>query len=265
MHSYRVLPYLMIIVVIGGFLVGCSRGPSEEELNLAALEEHLTIIRSANETLQQTRAELGEAKAGVEEIEAVQERKRTEEQKTQLEALVAQVEELSAGQDAAFNDVQGALADALNLALNDFPDSPLTTEALTIYSNEAIMYANDAVAKAGDYKKAIDHLYGALGYYEAIGADPHQPLTDKIAELEERRFITKERFDAVKNGMTKDQVREIAGVPYYQNIKLDEKRGVETWLFKRNDEGVAALYFKVKTGKVYGRNYDAVKPRIITD
>jgi hypothetical protein len=255
----------MIIVVIGGFLVGCSKGPAEEDLKLAELEEHLTTIRSANEALQQTRAELGEAEAGIEEIEAVEERRRTDEQKTQLEALTVQVEELIVGRDAAFDVLQSALADALNLALNDFPDSPLTLEALTIYSNEAIEYANDAVAKAGDYKKAINHLYGAFGYYEAIGAEPHQALADRIAELEEMRFITKERFDAVKNGMTKDQVEEIAGVPYYQNIKLDEKRGVETWLFKRDDEGVAALYFKIKTGKVYGRNYDAVKPKIITD
>jgi len=255
----------MIIVVIAGCFVGCSKGPSEEELNLAALEEHLTTIRSANDALQQTRGELGEAKAGIEEIEAVKERQRTDEQKVQLETLAVQVEELSAGQDTAFDALQGALADALNLALNDFPDSPLTLEALTIYSNEAIVYANDAVDKAGDYKKAVDHLYGALGYYEAISVEPHQPLADKIAELEERRFINKERFDAVKNGMTKDQVKEIAGVPYYQNIKLDEKRGVETWLYKRDDDGVAAFYFKIKTGKIYGRNYDAVKPKIITD
>jgi len=255
----------MIIVIIGGLVVGCSKGPTEEEVKAGELEELLAKVHTADEALRQTRSDLATARAGVEEIEAVQESKRTEEQKTQLESLTASVQELSAAQDTAFDELQGALADALNIALNDFPDDPRTLEALRIYSDEAIAYANDAVAKAGDYKKAIDHLYGATNYYDAIGAEPYQPLIEKITELEDWRYITRERFDAVKNGMTKEQVTEIAGVPYYQNIKVDEKRGVETWLFKRGDEGVAAFYFKTKTGKVYGRNWDAVKPKIVTD
>ena len=45
------------------------------------------------------------------------------------------------------------------------------------------------------------------------------------------RFITQERFDLVKKNMTKEEVIEVVGPPYYQNIQIDEAKGVETWLY----------------------------------
>ncbi len=93
------------------------------------------------------------------------------------------------------------------------------------------MIAGETVIQSGDYKKATNQLDAAVSYYESIGLPPYQPLVDELAALDEMRFITQERFDEVKKNMTKDEVKEIVGVPYYQNIQLDEKRGVETWLY----------------------------------
>jgi hypothetical protein len=79
------------------------------------------------------------------------------------------------------------------------------------------------------------------------------------------RFINQERFDLIQKNMTMDEVKEIAGVPYYQNIQLDEKRGVETWLYRKEDGGAAAIYFKTKTTKSYDKKWDAVKTRVVSD
>jgi hypothetical protein len=252
----------MVLVVIGAVLVGCSRGPSEEELKQAQLLEQFATIQQLSDTLQQARADLAAARAGIREIEAIAERRRTDEQKAQLEELTAQVGELTAAQDTPFEELQGTLAEFLNVALNEFPELPETSQALAIYSDEAILVTEDIVAKSGDYKKAIDHLYSAVSLFEQVGLEVYQPLSDRIAELDAWRFITEERFDAVTKNMTKEQVMAAAGVPYYQNIQVDEKRGVEMWLYRKREGGAAAISFRIKTGKVYHKNFDAITPKV---
>jgi hypothetical protein len=99
-------------------------------------------------------------------------------------------------------------------------------------------------------------------YYESIGLPPYQPLIDKMSGLDEMRFITQERFDLVKKNMTMDEVKEAAGVPYYQNIQVDEKRKVETWLYRKREGGAAGIYFKTTNNKVYNKNFEAVKLKV---
>ncbi len=41
-----------------------------------------------------------------------------------------------------------------------------------IYADEAILVADDMVFKSGDYKKAVDHLSSAQGYFDAAGLTP---------------------------------------------------------------------------------------------
>jgi hypothetical protein len=242
---------------------GCSRGPSEEELKYAQLQEQLTTLKQQYQELQGARTDLAAAETTLAEIEAVAERSRTDEQKAQLEELPAQIEGLNATKDAAFDAVQGTVADFLNVALNDFPEDPITAEGLQVYSDEAIVVANETVVQAGDYKKALNQLDVALSYYDSLGLAPYQPLVDRIAELDDLRFITQERFDLVQKNMTMDEVKEVAGVPYYQNIQQDEKRGVETWLYRKREGGAAAIYFRMKSGKVYNKNFDAVKTKVV--
>ena len=121
------------------------------------------------------------------------------------------------------------------------------------------------VAQSGDYKKAVEQLDSANSYFTSIGLEPYQSLVEHIAHLSDMRFITQERFDMVEKGMTKDEAKAIVGVPYYQNIQEDQKRGIETWLYRKRKGGAAALYFKMKTDKVYNKNFEAVKTRVVTD
>jgi len=265
MKRSRFLPCSVAVLVAIALISGCSRGPSEEELAQAQFEEQLAQLQTQYQDLQQRRADLVAATAAMAEIEAVRERDRTDEQKAELESLPVRIEELSVARDETFDLAQGTLADFLNVALNNFPEDPATVEGLNIYSDEAILIARDTVLKAGDYKKATDQLASALSYYETLSLPVYPKLAETLAELEEMRFINQERFDLIKKNMTMDEVKEVAGVPYYQNIQVDEKRGVETWLYRKKDGGAAAIYFRVKTAKSYDKKWDAVKTKVVTD
>lgn len=265
MKRSRFLPYSVAVLVVIALMSGCSRGPSEEEIAQAQFEEQLAQLQTQYQELQQLRDELATATGTLAELEAIRERDLTEEQKVELEALPAKIEELTLARDEAFDLAQGSLADFLNVALNDFPEHPATVDGLNIYSDEAILIARDTVLKAGDYKKATEQLGSAVSYYESLSLPVYPKLAETLAELEDMRFITQERFDEVKKNMTMDEVKEIVGVPYYQNIQVDEKRGVETWLYRKTEGGAAAIYFRIKTGKSYDKKWDAVKTKVVTD
>lgn len=265
MNRSRYLPFGVALLVVVSLVSGCSRGPSEEEQKKAALEAQLATMEQQYQDLQQARTELAEAGATLAEIEAMSARERSEEQTAMLEELPAKIEELSAARDAAFDALQATLADFLNVALNEFPQDPATVRGLNIYSDEAILIAEETVAKAGDYKKAIQQMDSAASYYESLEIPVYAPLEEKIAEFEEMRYINRERFDQVEDNMTKEDVKEIVGPPYYQNIQVDEKRGVEMWLYRKREGGAAAIYFKTRNEKVYDKNFEAVKTQVVED
>ncbi len=265
MRRSRFLPCGIAVLVVFGLLSGCSRGPSEEELALQGMEGQLATLQQQFQDLQQVRADLAVAEVSLAEIEAMKERDRSEEQMAQLEELPAQIGTLNATKDEQYDAVQATLADFLNVALNDFPEHPGTVQGLGIYADEAILIARDTIIQAGDYKKAIDQLDAAASYFDSLDLPPYQPLVDEIAAFQEMRFITRERFDLVKKNMTMDEVKEIAGYPYYQNIQVNEKQGVETWLYRKREGGAAAVYFKMKTSKMYNKNFEAVKMKVVED
>ena len=145
MRRSRFLPYGIAILVVFASVSGCSRGPSEEELAQAAFEEQLAALQQQYQELQQARTDLAASEAALAEIEAVRERDRTDEQKTEFEALPAAIEEQGAARDTAYDTVQATLADFLNIALNEYPEHPGTEAGINLYSDEAILIAEETV------------------------------------------------------------------------------------------------------------------------
>jgi len=263
MKRYRLLWVCVVFVAVLGLVQGCSRGPSEEELKLAAFEEQFAAMQEQYNALVTMRSEIEAAEMALDELQAIPENKLTDEQKAEIEEIQGKPETSAVASEAAFEEVQGLIADLLNIGINEFPDSQETADALVMYADEAILVADDMVAKAGDYRKAIDHLSTAEGYFRAAGLTPYHPLVAKIAELDDWRFITQERFDQVKKGMTKEEVAAVAGQVYFRNIQESPDKGVETWLYKKREGGAAAVYFKIRTQKAYDKNWEAVAVAIV--
>jgi hypothetical protein len=266
MKATPIVPCLLIVVAAAGALAGCKKGPSEEEQKLAEMKQLFATVQQQSADLEQARAKLAAAEGAAAAIQAIEESKRSPEQASQLEQANASVATLTTAQDTAFEALQTSLADFLNIGLNEFPQSPETKQALDIYAKEALLVADDMVRKAGDYAKAVDHLNGAKSLYDQVDLPPNPAIQQKLTWLDDWRFITQERFDAVKvgtKGMTMDEVRQLAGVPYYANIQDDKEKGIQTWLYRKRDGGAAAFYFNIKTGKVYGKNFDAIKTKVV--
>ena len=258
MRSYRLLLACVVFVAVFGLVQGCSRGPSEEELKVAAFQEQFTAVQEQYDALVNLRSEIEVDELALAELQAIPENKLTDEQKAEIEVVSGTLEASAKEREATFEVVQGLIADLLNVGINEFPDSTETADALVMYADEAILVADDMVAKSGDYRKAIDHLSTAEGYFEAAGLTPYHPLIAKIGELDDWRFITQERFDQVKKGMTKEEVVAVVGQVYFRNIQETPERGVESWLYKKREGGAAAFYFKIKTQKTYDKNWEAV-------
>ncbi len=262
MKRNRFLSCSVIVVALLATSLACDSGPTEEELKRAAQADKFGEIETCAKALKQARDELAAATASVAEIEAVAEAKRSDEQKQQLEELTAQIPALSTTVDETFEKEQDLLQTFLSAALNDFPDLPELEGALRIYSEEAIIGAETLVRESGNYKKALESLSNAVKNYDYAEAyEPCKPLLDKIAELENWRFVTPERFGEVKKGMTPDEVKEIVGPPYYLNIQ-EQKGGIKSWLYPHKEGGAAAVHFNKKE-KVYHMQFDAVKPKVV--
>ncbi len=260
--KHRTVSSLVVFVTLSVFLVAC--GPSKEEKELAAkkaqLDQQIGVIEQSWNALKELRSQLEAKQAELAAIQTTPKRKLTPEQKQALETLPEEIAQLRQKIDSDYETLQDKLADFLNVALNDFPDDPATDKALKIYSEEALVTAAEHVRKAGDYKKAIEILSTAKNYYENLDKTPYSKLSEAIGRYEEMRYITKERFDAVKKGMTIDKVSEVVGPAYYGNRR--EEKGAIMWLYPRRDGGAAAIYFRKKTGKVYAKKWDAVKPQV---
>jgi len=263
MKATRVLTCLLCLVAAVGVLTGCKKGPSKEELKLTEMKQNFATLQQQTADLEQARAKLAAAESAAATITAIEETKRTPEQKTLLAQTNATIAQLTPALDSAFETQQTTLADVLNVGLNDFPEAPETKQALDLYAREALLVADDMVRKAGDYAKAVDHLSNASLLYEQVGLEVSPLLKQKLAWLDDWRYITPERFEAVKNNMTMDEIRKIAGIPYYANIQVNEEKGIETWLYRKRDGGAAAIYFNIKSGKVYSKNFEAVKTKVV--
>lgn len=264
MRIRRILLGLVAIPLIMAPLTGCGGKAKEEAQKLAQLGDQLSQIKADWAGLRQQREDLAAARSALAEAEAVPARKRDDASKAQLQELPAKITELEQSTSAGYDALQEKLAAFLTTGLNEYPDAPATSEGLKIYADEGIFNAEDIIRKSGDYKKAIETLQTAKSYFETVGLEPYGPLKDAMTRYDDLRYITRERFDQIKKGMTEDEVSAIAGVPYYMNKKRDEKRGVEYWLYPRREGGAAAVYFN-KRRTAYSKKFDAVKPKIATD
>jgi hypothetical protein len=156
--------------------------------------------------------------------------------------------ELAAAQtafDLAYGDDQAALTEFLNAALRAGKADQETAVVLDLYADSAIRCAADVITHAGDYRRAVDLLETARGYFADARATPPPAL---LAALERaRRFsvITRARFDRLARGMTDEQVKALVGVPHSGNVHRSEVAGkqVTSWLYRSEDGGVSALYF----------------------
>ena len=170
--------------------------------------------------------------------------------------------------DEAFAKETEALSRELYRRLVEFinADPPVQGEplserqkaAIRMRSDEEIRLAREFIERGGDYQRAIDI------YREALAVDPDYPrLREELARAQARRYMTRQAFSQVQEGMDQEEVRRLLGQPNLHNVRTWPERGVAGWFYPKDAGGSAAAVWFLQEGEryiVYLHDFDALQP-----
>lgn len=138
------------------------------------------------------------------------------------------------------------------------PASERQQAAIRMKSDEEIVLARQFIEQGGDYERAIDI------YKEALAVDPGSSrLREELARAQARRYMTRETFGQVKEGMEQEEVRRLLGQPNLHSIRDYPDLGVVGWFYPKDASGAgAAVWFHKEGGRatVYLLDFNALDP-----
>ncbi len=243
-----------------GLLAAC--GPSQEEQMAAAQAEAMAQLEQGKADLEAKRQELADAKA---QLQAALE-EGAEDAADQIAELEGNVERLRGEAGAMSDEFISGVVEFINAdpPIEGEPLSENQLAGIRMKSAEDMIVAREHIDKGGDHRRAIDI------YNQALMVDPDNPdLQAALAEAEEMRYMTQERFGQVSKGMTEDEVRALLGQPNLRNVRDYPERKVVAWFFPTTEEGdAAAVWFRAnKAGEnaVYQIKFEAIKKDVETE
>lgn len=226
--------------------IACGKGAEQAStdggpvLDVAARQAEWKWLESTKQTLDRKREEIASLK----------------DQAASGAAVGPQIDGINQEIAKIGDEFNRRLAEYIN---SDAPVSgePLKPEQLAAFrlkSAEDMVIAKEYIELGGDYRKAID-IYSA-----SLLLDPENPdLKAALSDAQAKRFMTAERFAAVRKGMTDAEVIRALGRPLLRNMKEYPEKKVSAWFYPKNDSGEAAGVFFNDAKKVYQTNFDAVK------
>ena len=256
------------LLLAGGW--ACGADPEEEaaaanEAEWQALQETKAQLDAKRQELADLRAELeampAEGSEAAEEAEA--EATAAEEAGTEpatsreeLEQRIATLEDEIATESEQF---ASRLVNYIN-SLEIVEGEPLTPDqqaAIRMKSDEDLMVAREWIEKGGDYRRAIS-IYEA-----ALALDPdNEEVQAALAEAEEMRYMTEERFAGVEEGMSRAEVRNVLGPVNLHNVQEYPEENTIAWFYPKEETRTpAAVWFRLdqETGQyeVYKADFEA--------
>lgn len=157
--------------------------------------------------------------------------------------VVAQVEEAKKQTDELSDAFSGTLTNFLNASeiVEGTPMTPEQQKAQDYLTEEQLILAQDHIAE-GHYQAAID-IYDS---YLITDKSNTKVQTARDAAMKVR-FMTKERFGKVKEGMSQDEVLKLLGPVRKINVHEFTEQKRIGWFYRKEDGGNAGIYFKEAT------------------
>lgn len=257
----------VLVCLVALVMVACGpAGPSELELEQeaewASLQEVKQALEEQRQKLADLRQQVAEAPAEAEGEEAEGEEGVEGEGEAEPMPTADDVAALETEISGKAEDFGGRLVSFLNNdpMIEGEPPTERQLAALHMKSTEDIALAQEWIDKGGDYKRAIDIYNNALRF------DPgNEAVEAALALATENRYMSAERFEAAKKGMSEAEVRAALGQVNLHNIKPFPDRKVIAWFYPTADNGAAAaVWFREEkdgSNTVYGLNYEEVKPK----
>ncbi|HKI06161.1 MAG TPA: outer membrane protein assembly factor BamE [Thermoanaerobaculia bacterium] len=181
-------------------------------------------------------------------------------QRSKLAAAGAADPGLARETEALAGELNRRLVELLNAdpPIQGEPLSERQQAAVRMKSDEDILLARQFIDQGGDYQRAIDI------YREALVVDPGNPrLQQELAKARSRRYVTREAFAQIKEGMEREEVRRLLGQPNLHSVRDYPDRGVVGWFYPKDASGAAAaVWFHQEGGRatVYLLDFDALQP-----
>ena len=219
------------------------------QARLAELEQQKQELDTARAELADTEERLKQAEAG-EGGEADPAQLRSEVQREDAELTTA-AEELNAALTNFINEV------AQEAAVGPGEPMPEAMQrAIALKAEEDMTLAREFITEGGDYARAIDMYTSILNY------DPeNQRVKDAIAEAEEGRYMSEERFSQVETGMTQAEVEELLGPVNLRNRREYLDQGIIAWYYPKSaSRDAAGVWFRKRGDRweVYRVDFEAV-------
>lgn len=262
MHGRRTaLGLFLAAVCLAAALAGVTAcGPNEEQQQAKAeqaRQEEMTALRQEKQDLDHLRAEARELLQQIESDEPADEAAEAGAEALSPEDLQAKLNQLQQEIETKSTDLYNHVVEFINTdpPVEGEPRTEVQIEAISIKSDEDMLVAQEYIDKGGDYRRAISI------YEDALRVDPDNPaLQQALAQAQDLRWMSEERFSAVKKGMTEAEVRDLLGQPNLYNVRDYEERGVTAWFYPKDEAGAAAaVWFRGKPRKVYKMNFNELE------
>ncbi|MCH9650890.1 MAG: hypothetical protein K0U98_21885 [Deltaproteobacteria bacterium] len=237
--------------------IGCGSDTAQVDELAVARDAALAELRGAKQALDEKRAQLGELQA---KLTAPEPEEGEEEAVEPIdpEAVKAEIATLKAHIENDADTLGGSIVTFINEdpPVSGEPLSETQQAAIDMKVDEDILLAQEWIQVGGDYKRAISILEQILPL-----APDHPRLKEEIERADTFRYMTEERFESAKKGLSEEEVRELLGPVNLRNVREYPDKGVIAWFYPKDGGGAAGVYFRKKSGAfaVYKTDFNAVK------
>lgn len=281
--SISLIVLIGALIAVSGLLTACGGGGGSDQQSdrqsrleeLRAQKEELDTAREELAALEERleRAEAGEPPPegveplresgpaeGAEPAEGESEQAAADEPETP-ELLRAKIDEKNADITEMAEKLNADLVAFINEdpPVQGEPIEPVVQDAFALKAREDMVLAEEYMSEGGDYARAIS-------IYDDILRTPlSDEMTQEVEAARERaqdlRYMDEERFAQVKEGMSRDEVREVLGPVNPRNRRDFPEREVVAWFYPKSEKkDAAAVWFRKKGDdyEVYRTDFDAV-------